>query len=52
MRKKIEMVQIKKNKKSNTRDTNFIYLVFINCWCDEWILVNEKNDISDELDRN
>ena len=28
--------------KSNARDINFFLKFFTNCWCDEWLLINEK----------
>ena len=32
--------------KSNARNTKIFTKSFINCWCNEWLLVNEKNDIN------
>ena len=34
------------NAKSNARDTILFTIFFTNCWCGEWLLVNEKNDIN------
>ena len=34
------------NIKNNARDTNYFSKYFTNCWCGEWLLVNEKMDIN------
>ena len=34
---------------NNARDTNYFTKFFANYWCDEWLLVNEKNDINSEF---
>ena len=31
---------------NNARDTNYFTKKITNCWCDEWLLVNEKSDIN------
>ena len=31
---------------NNDRDTNYFIKSFTNCWCGEWLLVNEENDIN------
>ena len=27
---------------NNSRDTKYFTKFFINCWCGEWLLINEK----------
>ena len=34
------------NIKNNARNTNYFSKCFTNCWCGEWLLVNEKMDIN------
>ena len=36
--------------KSNARDINFFPNFFTNCWCDEWLLINEKVMLMVDLD--
>ena len=37
---------------NNVRDTNILTKIFTNCWCDEWLLVNEKVILMVSLDEN
>ena len=39
-------------KKNNVRDTNYFTKKFTNCWCGEWLLVNEKVILMVGLDKN
>ena len=39
-------------KKNNVRDTNYFTKKFTNCWCGEWLLVNEKVILTVDLDEN
>ena len=37
---------------NNTRNTNYFTKKFTNCWCSEWLLVNEKVILIMGLDEN
>ena len=34
----------------NVRDINFFTKKFTNYWCNKWLLVNKKNDVSSEYE--
>ena len=38
--------------KNNARDTNYFTKFFTNCWCGEWLLVNEKWILMVGLNKN
>ena len=38
--------------KNNVRDINYFTKNFTNCWCGEWLLVNEKVILIVDLDEN
>ena len=38
--------------KNNAKYTNYFIKNFTNCWCDEWLLVNEKVILMVELNKN
>ena len=37
---------------NNASDTNYFIKKFTNCWCDKWLLVNEKVILMVGLDEN
>ena len=37
---------------NNARDTNYFTNFFTNCWCGEWLLVNENMILIVDLDEN
>ena len=37
---------------NNARGTNYFTKCFTNCWCGEWLLVNEKMILIVSLDKN
>ena len=39
-------------KKNNVRDINYFTKKFTNCWCGQWLLVNEKVILIMSLDEN
>ena len=41
-----------KHSTFNARDTNYFTKIFTNCWCSEWLLVNEKVILIIGLDEN
>ena len=49
--KKKNLCEIKKMT-NNAKDTNYFTKYFTNCWCDEWLLVNEKVILIVDLDEN
>ena len=37
---------------NNAKNTNYFIKKFTNCWCNEWLLVNEKVILIVDLDEN
>ena len=49
----LKSFKLKEQKKmSKARDTNFFTKNFTNCWCGEWLLINEKVMLMMDLDEN
>ena len=48
----LKFIDFTQNNNNNIRDTNFFIINFTNCWCGEWLLINEKVMLMVGLDEN